>query len=163
MREFYQTMQRPVEKAHRNDLLVSTSKEHLTSSTVGHIIRGSPRPRGILSSANPDDIEVASSVIHFSSSEPREENYKKARIQLNSTKFLLSGIKFTIPLAFSNIKQSIVSNNFSLVLYVMDIIRSTEMKRAKRSNYINLLFTSTLNYHIVNIPVKESSSIPDSQ
>jgi len=51
-----------------------TSKEHLTSSTVGHIIWGSPIPRGVLSLERPADIDDASSVIHFSSKEPREEN-----------------------------------------------------------------------------------------
>lgn len=55
----------------------STSKEHLTSSTEGHTISGSPRPRGILSSETPDDIENASSAIHFSSKEPSDENCKK--------------------------------------------------------------------------------------
>lgn len=34
-------------------------------------------PRGFLSSVTPADIEEANSVIHFSSKEPREENYKK--------------------------------------------------------------------------------------
>lgn len=51
-----------------------TSKEFRTSSTVGHIISGSPCPRGSLSSEQPADIEAASSAIHFSSNEPREEN-----------------------------------------------------------------------------------------
>ena len=72
--------------ADTKDLLLITSKEHLTSSTVGHIIRGSPRPRGVLSSDNPDDIEVASSVIHFSSREPREENCKRQRANQDFTK-----------------------------------------------------------------------------
>lgn len=52
----------------------TTSNEHLTSSTVGHIIRGSPEPKGTLSFETPEDIEDASSDIHFSSKEPREEN-----------------------------------------------------------------------------------------
>lgn len=51
-----------------------TSNEHLTSSTEGHIISGSPKPRGDLSANTPDDIDVLNSVIHFSSSEPRDEN-----------------------------------------------------------------------------------------
>lgn len=57
-----------------SNLLESTSKEHLTSSTVGHTISGSPIPSGVLSSEKPDDIEDDSSAIHFSSKEPREEN-----------------------------------------------------------------------------------------
>lgn len=61
-------------KAHTNNLLDNTSKEHLTSSTVGHIISGSPIPSGVLSSDKPDDIEHFSSAIHFSSNEPRDEN-----------------------------------------------------------------------------------------
>lgn len=55
-------------------ILILTSKEHLTSSTVGNIIRGFPMPSGALSSEIPADIEDVSSPIHFSSSEPREEN-----------------------------------------------------------------------------------------
>lgn len=51
-----------------------TSMEHLTSSTDGHIIKGFPVPKGFLSSVIPADIEDASSVIHFSSNEPNEEN-----------------------------------------------------------------------------------------
>lgn len=59
----------------------TTSNEHLTSSTVGHIIRGSPKPRGTLSVETPEDIEDASSDIHFSSKEPREENCNKIQRQ----------------------------------------------------------------------------------
>ena len=71
-----------------NDLLSSTSKEHLTSSTVGHIMRGCPRPRGVLSSEKPDDIEEVSSASHFSSKEPREENCSDT---VQSEKFLKNG------------------------------------------------------------------------
>ena len=67
-----------------NNLLDSTSKEHLTSSTVGHIISGSPGPRGVLSSDKPDDNDEANSDIHFSSKEPREENYNKETKKLQS-------------------------------------------------------------------------------
>lgn len=62
-------------------MLDITSKEHLTSSTVGHIIKGFPRPRGFFSSVTPADIEAVSSAIHFSSKEPNEENCNKAVIK----------------------------------------------------------------------------------
>lgn len=88
-----------------NSLLDITSKEHLTSSTVGHIINGSPKPRGFLSSETPDDIENASSAIHFSSKEPREENcnyvstledqkesYKRGRSNVSPSLFLSTSI-----------------------------------------------------------------------
>lgn len=52
----------------------NTSIEHLTSSTVGQIMRGFPMPSGDLSLETPDDMEIASSDNHFSSREPREEN-----------------------------------------------------------------------------------------
>lgn len=71
-------MGKKVRKHHRkvsnDNLLRSTSREHLTSSTVGHTISGSPRPRGVLSVEEPDDSDAANSAIHFSSSDPREEN-----------------------------------------------------------------------------------------
>lgn len=66
-----------------------TSKEHLTSSTVGHIINGSPKPKGILSSDTPDDIENANSAIHFSSKEPSEENCNKGVITNYKTRLFL--------------------------------------------------------------------------
>jgi hypothetical protein len=52
-----------------------TSIEHLTSSTVGQTISGLPIPNGDPSSALPADNEHANSLIHFSSSEPKEENW----------------------------------------------------------------------------------------
>lgn len=58
----------------------NTSSEHLTSSTEGHIINGSPTPSGFWSSDTPDDIDDASSVIHFSSNEPSDENCNKAKL-----------------------------------------------------------------------------------
>lgn len=58
-------------------LIEITSKEHLTSSTVGQIIIAFPRPKGDLSSDSPDDIEDANSFIHFSSKEPSDENCRK--------------------------------------------------------------------------------------
>ncbi|KAJ0955741.1 hypothetical protein HanPSC8_Chr01g0006351 [Helianthus annuus] len=57
-----------------SSLLHNPIKEHLISSTVGHTIKGSPRPKGFLSSDTPADIENANSAIHFSSREPRDEN-----------------------------------------------------------------------------------------
>lgn len=81
----------------KNNLLDRTSKEHLTSSTVGHIISGSPGPRGVLSSDKPDDIEDASSAIHFSSNEPRDENCNKARINYTLNFFLAVQFASLIP------------------------------------------------------------------
>lgn len=41
---------------------------------------GLPKPRGVLSSQEPDDMEDASSAIHFSSKEPMEENCNKTKL-----------------------------------------------------------------------------------
>lgn len=46
-----------------NNLLDHTCKEDLISSILGHIISGSPEPRGVLYSDEPDDIENADSAI----------------------------------------------------------------------------------------------------
>lgn len=86
-----------VKKAQRNNPHGNTSKEHLTSSTVGHTISGSPRPSGVLSSEKPEDIEDDSSVIHFSSKEPREENCNNPSYNWLE-KVLSSEQKYTQPL-----------------------------------------------------------------
>jgi hypothetical protein len=58
----------------KNIKILNTSIEHLTSSTVGQIISGFPIPSGDPSSDLPADNEYANSLIHFSSSDPKEEN-----------------------------------------------------------------------------------------
>jgi hypothetical protein len=53
---------------------VLTSIEQRTSSTVGQTISGFPIPSCDPSSDLPADSEHANSLIHFSSSDPKEEN-----------------------------------------------------------------------------------------
>jgi hypothetical protein len=48
------------------------------SSTVGHINWVAPCPKGSFSNVDPACIDAASSLNHFSSKDPRDENCKPA-------------------------------------------------------------------------------------
>jgi hypothetical protein len=56
----------------------STSREQRMSSTVGHINWVAPCPKGSFSNVDPACIDAESSLNHFSSKDPRDENCKPA-------------------------------------------------------------------------------------
>lgn len=72
-----------------NDQII-TSREQRMSSTLGHTIWTWPGPSLFLSGVDPSCIEAASSLNHFSSKEPRDENctYNIHQVQISLLKHI---------------------------------------------------------------------------